>query len=88
MSSAFVPPKAGNVVACNIKIKGLSTEEIDRQIRGQLLKLDGVLKVRMSITDQSARVEYQPSKLSPTHLGGLMGQMGSSYTVRSMQRTM
>ena len=88
MSSAFVPPKAGNVAACNIKIKGLSTEEIAREIRGQLLTLDGVLKVRMSITDQSARVEYQPSKLSPTHLGTIIGQMGYSFTVRSMQRTM
>ena len=66
----------------------MTTEEIARQIREQVLGLDGVLRVRMSITDQSARVEYQPSKLSPTMIGGLIGQMGYSYTVRSQLRTM
>lgn len=82
------PGIAPNVAACNIRIRGLTTEEIAREIRERLLAVDGVLKVRVSITDQSARVEYEPSKLSPTHVGGAIGQMGYSYTVRSMQRTM
>ncbi len=77
-----------NITAANIRIKGMTTEEIARAIRERLLQIDGVQKVRMSITDQSARVEYEPSKLSPTHIGGAIGQMGYSYTVRSMQRTM
>ena len=81
-------PLAANVAACNVRIKGMTTEEIARDIREQLLGLDGVLKVRMSITDQSARVEYQPSKLSPTHIGTLIGQLGYSFTVRSQLRTM
>ena len=79
---------AVNVAACNIRIKGMTTEEIARRIRDRLLALDGVVKVRMSITDQSARVEYLPSKLSPTMVGGVIGQMGYSYTVRSLLRTM
>ena len=79
---------AVNVAACNIRIKGMTTEEIARRIRDRLLALDGVVKVRMSITDQSARVEYLPSKLSPTMIGGAIGQMGYSYTVRSLLRTM
>ena len=77
-----------NIAACNVHIKGMTTEEIAREIREQLLELDGVLKVRMSITDSSARVEYQPSMLSPTHIGATIGQMGYSFTVRSMRRTM
>jgi hypothetical protein len=79
---------AVNVAACNIRIKGMTTEEIARKIRDRILELDGVLKVRMSITDQSARVEYLPSKLSPTMIGGVIGQMGYSFTVRSLLRTM
>lgn len=79
---------AVNVAACNIRIRGMTTEEIARKIRDRILTLDGVLKVRMSITDQSARVEYLPSKLSPTMIGGVIGQMGYSYTVRSLLRTM
>ena len=81
-------PVASNVAACNVRIKGMTTEEIARAIRERLLEVDGVLKVRMSITDQSARVEYQPSKLSPTHIGTVVGQMGYSFTVRSQLRTM
>lgn len=81
-------PLAANVAACNVRIKGMTTEEIARAIRERLLAVDGVLRVRMSITDQSARVEYQPSKLSPTHIGTMIGQMGYSFTVRSMRRTM
>lgn len=81
-------PLAANVAACNVRIKGMTTEEIARAIRERLLSVDGVLRVRMSITDQSARVEYQPSKLSPTHIGTVIGQMGYSFTVRSMRRTM
>ena len=77
-----------NITAANIRIKGMTTEEIARAIRERLLQVDGVQKVRMSITDQSARVEYEPSKLSPTQIGGVIGQLGYSYTVRSMQRTM
>jgi len=77
-----------NIAACNVRIKGMTTEEIARGIRERLLTVDGVLKVRMSITDSSARVEYQPSKLSPTHIGTMIGQMGYSFTVRSMRRTM
>ncbi len=79
---------AANVAACNVRIKGMTTEEIAREIRERLLEVDGVLRVRMSITDSSARVEYQPSKLSPTHIGTAIGQLGYSFTVRSMQRTM
>ena len=81
-------PLAANVAACNVRIKGMTTEEIARQIKEQLLVVDGVLKVRMSITDSSARVEYQPSKLSPTHIGTVIGRMGYTFTVRSMRRTM
>ena len=77
-----------NIAAANIRIKGMTTEEIARAIRERLLQVDGVMKVRMSITDQSARVEYEPSKLSPTHIGAAIGQLGYSYTVRSMLRTM
>lgn len=83
-SSALRPNKA----VANVRIKGMTTEAIARAIRDHLLKLDGVLGVRMSITDQSARVEYEPSKLSPTVVGTMIGQMGYSFTVRSMQRTM
>ena len=81
-------PLAANVAACNVRIKGMTTEEMARAIRERLLAVDGVLTVRMSITDQSARVEYQPSKLAPTHIGAIIGQMGYSFTVRSMLRTM
>jgi cation transport ATPase len=81
-------PVAVNVAACNIRIKGMTTEEIARKVRDRLLELDGVVKVRMSITDQSARVEYLPSRLSPTMIAGVIGQMGYSYTVRSLLRTM
>ncbi len=81
-------PLAANLTACNVKIKGMTTETIAREIRERLLAVDGVVRVRMSITDASARVEYQPSKLSPTHIGTMIGQMGYSITVRSMQRTM
>jgi len=81
-------PLAANFAACNVKIKGMTTEGVARLIRDRLLGVDGVQKVRMSITDSSARVEYQPSKLSPTHIGTVIGQMGYSFTVRSMRRTM
>lgn len=81
-------PLAANLAACNVRIKGMTTEEIARALRERLLAVDGVVKVRMSITDASARVEYQPSKLSPTHIGTVIGQMGYSFTVRSMRRTM
>ncbi|HQR37558.1 MAG TPA: heavy metal-associated domain-containing protein [Blastocatellia bacterium] len=77
-----------NLAATNVRIKGMTTDEIARAIRGQLVKMPGVISVRMSITDQSARVEYEPSRLSPTHIGAMIGQMGYSVTVRSMQRTM
>jgi copper chaperone CopZ len=64
----------------NVAIKGMTTD--------RLLELDGVVSVRMSITDSSARVEYEPSKIGPTHIGSCVGQMGYSYTVKSMLRTM
>jgi copper chaperone CopZ len=81
-------PLAANIAACNVRIKGMTTEEIARQIGEQLVAVDGVLKVRMSITDSSARVEYQPSKVSPTNIGTIIGRMGYTFTVRSMRRTM
>jgi hypothetical protein len=71
-----------------VMIKGLATQEAARTVRDRLLMLDGVLAVRMSITDPSARVDYLPSKLSPSHIAATIGQMGYSTTVRSMLRTM
>ncbi len=71
-----------------VKIKGLTTQDAAREVRERLLQLDGVLAVRMSITDPSARIEYQPSKLSPSSIAATIGQMGYSTTVRSMLRTM
>jgi copper chaperone CopZ len=72
----------------NVAIKGMTTEQAARAIKDRLLELDGVVSVRMSITDSSARVEYEPSKIGPTHIGSCVGQMGYSYTVKSMLRTM
>jgi cation transport ATPase len=69
-------------------IKGMTTQEAARTVRERLLQLDGVLAVRMSITDPSARVDYQPSKLSPSQIATMLGRMGYSTTVRSMLRTM
>ncbi len=77
-----------NHSACNVRVKGMTTEAIAKAVRERLLEVDGVRGVRMSITDQSARVEYEPSKLSPRLIGTLIGQMGYSITLRSMQRTM
>ena len=79
------PPRMS---AANVRIKGMTTEAIARSIRDQLMTVPGILNVRMSITDQSARVEYEPSRLSPTNIGTKIGQMGYSVTVRSMLRTM
>ncbi len=79
---------ARNHSACNVRIKGMTTDVIAKALRDRLMEVDGVNNVRMSITDQSARVEYEPSKLSPTAIGSVIGQMGYSFTVRSMQRTM
>jgi copper chaperone CopZ len=76
------------VSTANIHIKGLTTEQIARAIRERLMVVDGVRNVRMSITDQSARVEYEPSKISPTSVATLIGQMGYTYTVASLRRTM
>jgi len=71
-----------------VMIKGMTNQEAARTVRERLLMLDGVLAVRMSITDPSARVDYQPSKLSPSQIAATIGQMGYSTTVRSMLRTM
>jgi hypothetical protein len=79
---------ASNHARTIVMIKGLTTQEAARTVRERLLLLDGVLAVRMSITDPSARVDYQPSKLSPSHIAATIGQMGYSTTVRSMLRTM
>lgn len=77
-----------NHAACNIFVKGMRTDERAHAIRERLMAVDGINRVRVSITDQSARVDYEPSKLSPTTIGSLIGRMGYSFTVRSMQRTM
>ena len=71
-----------------VKIKGLTTLEAASVVRERLLQQDGILSVRMNITDPSARVDYQPSKLSPSSIAAIIGQMGYSTTVRSMLRTM
>jgi hypothetical protein len=71
-----------------VMIKGMTTQEAARTVRDRLLLLDGILAVRMSITDPSARVDYQPSKLSPSQIAAVIGQMGYGTTVRSMLRTM
>jgi cation transport ATPase len=76
------------VAVANVKIRGLTNQDVARAIRARLALLDGVVAVRMSITDQSARVEYQPSKLSPSHIAATIGQLGYSTTIRSMLRTM
>ena len=86
MTTSTQPPRKLSVA--NIRIKGMTTEAIAKSIRDRLLDIEGIERVRMSITDQSARVEYEPSKLSPTHIGGAIGQMGYSFTVRTMLRTM
>jgi cation transport ATPase len=82
------PLTTANLAACNVRIKGMTTEEIARTIRDRLLAVEGVVRVRMSITDSSARVEYLPSIVSPTSIATYIGQMGYSFTVRSMRRTM
>ena len=85
ISEASQPTK---VAVANVKIHGLTNQEVARAVRGRLALLDGVVGVRMSIADQSARVEYQPSKLSPSHIAAAIGAMGYSTTIRSMLRTM
>jgi cation transport ATPase len=76
------------IAVANVRIRGMTNQDVARAIRERLSLLDGIVAVRMSITDQSARVEYQPSKLSPSHIAAAIGQMGYSTTIRSMLRTM
>lgn len=66
----------------------MTTKEAARAVRDRLMQIDGVLSVRMSITDPSARVEYQPSKQTPISLSTFVQQMGYGTTIRSMLRTM
>ena len=71
-----------------IRVNGLTSNEAARAIKERLLQVDGALSVKMSITDPSARIEYQPSKQTPISLATFIQQMGYGTTIRSMLRTM
>ena len=82
------PDVRRNLSVTQIMIKGMTNVEAARAVRKRLLDVDGIHQVRMTIADQSARVEYEPSKVSPSMIGTIIGAMGYRWTVRSMLRTM
>jgi len=86
MSQTATPPR--DHAAVIIRVNGMTSNESASAIRERLMQVEGVLSVRMNISDPSARVEYQPSRQTPIALSTIIGQMGFGTTIRSMLRTM
>lgn len=58
------------------KIKGMSCSSCELKIENALGKVDGVKRVKVSLAASTATVEYDPAKVSPEQLAGVIQKLG------------
>lgn len=69
------------------RIKGMSCPSCELKIENALSKVDGVKKAKVSLTESTATVEYDPGKVTPDQLAGVIQKLGYEIDLNAQEES-
>nr|XP_033804067.1 LOW QUALITY PROTEIN: copper-transporting ATPase 2 [Geotrypetes seraphini] len=76
-------PSAIGEALVKIRIEGMTCQSCVGNIEGKIGKLQGVVKIRVSLSSQEAVIVYQPNVIQPLDLRNQIDDMGFEATIKS-----
>jgi copper chaperone CopZ len=66
----------GEVKSIEIPIEGMSCMSCVANVKKNLLSIDGVMEVKVSLQDKNATIKYDPKKVTPEQLKNTINKIG------------
>lgn len=70
-----------------LRIKGMSCSSCELKIENALSKVEGVRQVKASLGKSMAKVEYDPSKVTPEQLAGVIQKLGYEVDLNAKEQS-
>lgn len=70
-----------------LRIKGMSCSSCELKIENALSKVEGVSQVKASLGKSMAKVEYDPSKVTPEQLAGVIQKLGYEVDLNAKEQS-
>ncbi|KAM9039778.1 copper-transporting ATPase 2 isoform 1-T2 [Sarcophilus harrisii] len=83
--AASWPPKPSSAdeAVTKLRVEGMTCQSCVNTIEGKVGKLQGVLKIKVSLSNQEAVITYQPYIIQPGDLRDHINDMGFEATIKS-----
>ncbi|XP_072466563.1 copper-transporting ATPase 2 isoform X2 [Notamacropus eugenii] len=76
-------PSSADEVVTKLRVEGMTCQSCVSTIEGKVGKLQGVLKIKVSLSNQEAVITYQPYLIQPGDLRDHINDMGFEATIKS-----
>ncbi|XP_068920696.1 copper-transporting ATPase 2 [Petaurus breviceps papuanus] len=76
-------PSSADEAVTKLRVEGMTCQSCVNTIEGKIGKLQGVLKIKVSLSNQEAVITYQPYIIQPGDLRDHISDMGFEATIKS-----
>uniref|UniRef100_A0A4X2LQU3 P-type Cu(+) transporter n=1 Tax=Vombatus ursinus TaxID=29139 RepID=A0A4X2LQU3_VOMUR len=76
-------PSSADEAVTKLRVEGMTCQSCVSTIEGKVGKLQGVLKIKVSLSNQEAVITYQPYVIQPGDLRDHINDMGFEATIKS-----